>query len=81
MTTWGDPVWSFDSINRAPRNTDSDEIASDAPNGSAGGDDLQDRMLQDFGDEDDGVIGGSHPAASTPTGEDDVDEIRLVDRD
>lgn len=72
LNQWDDqPVWSFDGIKHS--NLDDDDVASDAVNmGSDGGDELDHRMLEDFGDD-------IHGRATTPTDEGDepVAEIHL----
>lgn len=66
---YNDPAWGFNNLN----NRDLDDAASDAPNlGSDGGADLENRMVEDFGDE----LIGTHPGVSTPA-DDEVAEIRL----
>ena len=84
LNRYDDAAWSFDAIGQSRNAQDSDDAASDAasdaPNlGSMGADDLDDRMLEDFGDD-----MGTRPGVSTPTdgisveqGNDDVTEIRL----
>jgi ubiquitin carboxyl-terminal hydrolase 4/11/15 len=82
------PVWSFEGLGASSlRNHDAsdDDVASDAPNlGSEGGDLLENRLLEDFGDE---MVG--HPGSSTPVegiqpmlggemGDGDVHEIRVL---
>jgi ubiquitin carboxyl-terminal hydrolase 4/11/15 len=82
------PVWSFDALpssNHHMHANDSDDVASDAPNmGSDGGEELGNRLLEDFGDE---LLG--HPGVSTPVegiqpslggerGDGDVHEIRVL---
>jgi hypothetical protein len=73
-----DTVWSFDIMNSTPRNSASSEITLDAPSGYSCGSDLQGRMLEDFDNENDGVIGSSRPAVSTPTEEDSGDENNVT---
>jgi hypothetical protein len=79
MTTWGDPVWGFDSIKRAPQNSDIHSVASDTLDGYSCGGDLEDSIINDFGDADD-VIYSSRPAVSTPTEEDSGDECNVISR-
>jgi ubiquitin carboxyl-terminal hydrolase 4/11/15 len=78
-----EPIWSFDGLGGgSTRANDSDDVASDAPDlGSDNGEYLEQRMLEDFGDD-----LGRHPGASTPvhnvqpvSGGDDeeVKEIRI----
>jgi hypothetical protein len=46
------PVWSFEGVGEGRIASDDDGAASDVPNlGSGGGEMLQDRLDQDFGDE------------------------------
>jgi ubiquitin carboxyl-terminal hydrolase 4/11/15 len=85
------PVWSFEGIGSSSLqqnrlNNDSDDVASDTPNlGSDGGEELGNRLLEDFGDD----IVGSHPGVSTPVegidlsmagdkDDGDVHEIRVL---
>jgi ubiquitin carboxyl-terminal hydrolase 4/11/15 len=83
------PVWSFDGIGSSSLQhnaNDSDDVASDAPNlGSDGGEELGNRLLEDFGDD----LLGSHPGVSTPVegievsmsgdkDDEDVHEIRVL---
>jgi ubiquitin carboxyl-terminal hydrolase 4/11/15 len=84
------PVWSFEGIGSSSlqqnRLNDSDDVASDTPNlGSDGGEELGNRLLEDFGDD----IVGSHPGVSTPVegievsmagdkDDGDVHEIRVL---
>jgi ubiquitin carboxyl-terminal hydrolase 4/11/15 len=83
------PVWSFEGLSTSSHHqmhhNDSDDVASDAPNmGSEGGEDLGNRLLEDFGDD---LLG--HPGVSTPVegiqpslggekGDGDVHEIRVL---
>jgi ubiquitin carboxyl-terminal hydrolase 4/11/15 len=83
------PVWSFDGLGHSSahrrNDSDDDDVASDAPNlGSDGAGELDNRLLEDFGDD---MLG--HHGASTPVegiqpslggekGDDDVHEIRVV---
>ncbi|XPS80390.1 Ubiquitinyl hydrolase 1 [Ascochyta lentis] len=56
-----EPAWSFDNLGSPNHANDSDDVASDAPNlGSDNGEYLEQRMLEDFGDDE------IHPGASTP---------------
>lgn len=55
----GSPEWSFDNVNRAREDGDSDVVAFD--------DDERDRMVEDFGDE-----LGFPPGNSSPVGEMEV---------
>ncbi|KAL5113196.1 hypothetical protein ACEQ8H_008934 [Pleosporales sp. CAS-2024a] len=66
------PVWSFEGIsNSANRHNYSDDVASDAPDlGSGGGDDLERRMIEDFGDD-------IHAGEGTPVDDGEVHEIRV----
>ncbi|KAF2732115.1 UCH-domain-containing protein [Polyplosphaeria fusca] len=61
------PQWNFSSIDQTQEEDDVyDETASNAPNmGSRAGDDLDNRMLEDFGDE------PMHPGMGTPQLEDE----------
>ena len=80
-----EPAWSFDNLGGSNRANDSDDVASDAPDlGSDNGEYLEQRMLEDFGDDE----LGTHPGASTPVhsfrpvteGDDEeVAEIRFAD--
>lgn len=55
-------AWSFDALGSSNNINDSDDVASDAPNlGSDNGEYLEQRMLEDFGDED-----YPNPGTSTP---------------
>lgn len=66
------PVWSFASIGDSNHRNDSDDASSNAPAlGSDSGDDLQGRLLEDFGDEDATL----HSFEHRPTGNDDDDEV------
>jgi ubiquitin carboxyl-terminal hydrolase 4/11/15 len=80
------PQWSFDAMNTSGMNdNDSDDVASDAPNlGSDGGETLEARMIEDFGDD-----LATHPGVSTPiegilhasyggVGDEEVHEIRVA---
>jgi ubiquitin carboxyl-terminal hydrolase 4/11/15 len=84
------PVWSFDGLGHSStqrnHNDSDDDVASDAPNlGSEdGAGALDNRLLEDFGDD---VLG--HPGSSTPVegiqpslggerGDGDVHEIRVL---
>ncbi|KAF2126189.1 cysteine proteinase [Dothidotthia symphoricarpi CBS 119687] len=62
LNNWDDqPVWSFDGLKNS--SLQEDDVASDMVNlGSGGADDLNNRMLEDFGDE-------YHAGATTPTDE------------
>jgi ubiquitin carboxyl-terminal hydrolase 4/11/15 len=79
-----EPVWNFANVGRRGSDAGSDEdvfddAASNAPNmGSRTGDDLDNRMLEDFGDD---VIGqdGTLPGMSTPLEEEPVVDVRLDD--
>lgn len=84
------PAWSFANVGSRNMDDDTfDDAASDAPNmGSTGGDDLDSRMLEDFGDE---MGHGINPGMSTPleeevptllggeNGDDEVANITLDD--
>lgn len=80
-----DPVWSFtNNVGRRASDAGSDDdvfddTASNAPNmGSTAGEGLNDRILEDFGDD---VIGqdGMVPGMSTPLEEEPVVDVRLDD--
>lgn len=88
LNRYDEPVWSFDTLSHSrSEDRDFDETASDTPNlGSAGAEELENRLIEDFGDD---VI-GTRPGVSTPTegiqatlgpgtdgDDDDVAEIRL----
>jgi ubiquitin carboxyl-terminal hydrolase 4/11/15 len=80
------PVWSFEGLGTSSLHRNDSDAASDAPNlGSEGGDLLENRLLQDFGDD----MVSSHPGVSTPVegiqpslggemGDGDVHEIRVA---
>jgi ubiquitin carboxyl-terminal hydrolase 4/11/15 len=80
-----EPVWNFSNVERRSSNIGSDDddvfddAASNAPNmGSMVGEDLGNRILEDFGDD---VIGqdGMVPGMSTPLEEEPVVDVRLDD--
>jgi ubiquitin carboxyl-terminal hydrolase 4/11/15 len=64
-----DPVWDFSNIRKESATDDVfDDTASNAPElGSNGPDDLQSRMLEDFGDD-----LGTRPGMTTPEEDDDM---------
>lgn len=80
------PIWSFDTLKSSNMaGDDSDDIASDAPNlGSGGGEDMQARLLEDFGDDITGHAGESTPVEGIPArlggeeGDSEVAEIRIA---
>jgi ubiquitin carboxyl-terminal hydrolase 4/11/15 len=68
-----DAVWSFQSLG-AERNRDPDDVASDQPDvGSEGASELENRLLEDFGD--DGLLMGN--GGVTPHDDGEVHEIRV----
>ncbi|KAH8704599.1 hypothetical protein GQ44DRAFT_777964 [Phaeosphaeriaceae sp. PMI808] len=79
------PVWSFANLGSSSLDREHDDDASDMPNlGSEGAEQLQSRMLEDFGDDE---FENSHAGVSTPVegippllggekGDDDVHEFR-----
>lgn len=78
------PEWSFDNLKSPHRVGDDSDIASDAPNmGSGGGDDLESRLMEDFGDDLSGRAGESTPVEGIPPrlggeeGDGEVTEIRI----
>lgn len=79
-----EPVWNFANVGRRGSDMASedevfDDAASNAPNmGSMVGEDLGNRILEDFGDD---VIGqdGMVPGMSTPLEEEPVVDVRLDD--
>lgn len=80
---YDNPIWSFNNLNDRD---DGSDVASDVPAlGSMGGEDLNSRMLEDFGEElgtRAGVgtpIGGIAPPLGPESDDDEVAEIRLRD--
>jgi ubiquitin carboxyl-terminal hydrolase 4/11/15 len=80
------PAWSFDNLKSSNRiGDDSDDVASDAPNlGSDGRENLESRLMEDFGDDLDGHAGESTPVEGIPPrlggeeGDGEVTEIRIA---
>ena len=73
-----EPLWSFQSVTNM-RNQQSDDAASDMPNlGSDGGEQLQDRLMTDFGDDDVTAPGVSTPIDDSVREMDGVHEIRVA---
>jgi ubiquitin carboxyl-terminal hydrolase 4/11/15 len=74
-------AWSFDAIG-AGRGNDSDDGSSNAPAlGSDNGEYLQERMMEDFGDEESTPYAGTstpmHFEPPSGTDDEDVKEIRI----
>jgi ubiquitin carboxyl-terminal hydrolase 4/11/15 len=82
------PMWSFEGIGSSSlhaHDASSDDVASDAPNaGWEGGDVLQDRLREDFGEDMVGHAGSStpvegiQPVLGGEMGDGEVHEIRVV---
>ncbi|KAF2821546.1 cysteine proteinase [Ophiobolus disseminans] len=77
---YDNPIWSFEGVQSSSlhQNGSSDGPASDEPNlGSEGGEHLQDRLLTDFGSDDDLHARAGTPIEGAFTNEDAVHEIRV----
>ena len=83
-TTTSAPMWDFSSLHA--RNDDDDDGVADvdtnddpasdrAAQDSDLGADLSQRMLEDFGDDDQGPVGAGHPGFGTPVQRDDEDML------
>lgn len=86
LNRYDDPVWSFGGLGTSSFNNQQsdDDVASDAPNlGSDGGEELGNRLLEDFGDDilPAGVstpVEGIQPSLGGEFGDSDVHEIRVA---
>ncbi|UPX21192.1 Ubiquitinyl hydrolase 1 [Ascochyta rabiei] len=81
-----EPAWSFDHIGSPNHANDSDDVASDAPNpGSNNGEFLEQRMLEDFGDDEMGTQYGAstpmHTIQPLPRGDDEEVKDIYVEAD